>query len=603
MSKARLCCFQLGDFKKATEYLAEWLLAKIDSFKIDKRDFSEDKLQSDIERLRNLDDPKAIQKALPEIARLTEIVRNRSIDLWLEEDATKKLVSTFRSKQNQDSKWINNETLGIDSLELECHILSKNLFSANNWFVFMLHIELPELNNDYNLAEWVMQFNPNGLDLDTWKFGYHEDDFLYSLLHSHMWYRGGTTLGLNGLDAMARLIDTFLRSGGKEITDGSMRRIVCENTGIQIMVASVEFMCKCIIEAFVGILQESRYGDLPDLPDSVVELNSTLLRHEDLQEYQKFFGTSIEVYLTNQKLRKAVTETDRIAIRWSLKHEILDAPPTDRDALKFYNSIYSDPMEWEFCEKSVLGLLLDRVSSYVEDHSPRQLWSYCPEVREIGRSVVRDVLPQIDDKELVASTYRSWPEIVVPHLTSQLHSLRGFGHDHTIELATRLVSEVRPKYSIQMLDVGDKVATLEREMRDKLKALYGVSRLKVLDQFIQDSTRSNRESPRERMQEFQVGMSARKIRHNEVSIFDFITFGALKEHLWSHVKKDDKPTDKPQFEPSPIPKPEFSYHAIIVSAFRNAWAHHQPVLSGFDKFDDSHHFVREWVKCLEKSDQ
>lgn len=571
MCKARLCCLTLSENDRAMRYLADWLLCKLDS----------ESLQAGSDVSDFLLDPPA---------------------------EVHELVKTLRAKKDKGGQWLLDNECRKTVLVLEHVILLYDKTASLMWLANALQIDQFDRDtaHDYDLDQYI-EILPEKLNYDTWDHGWPVDEFLYALVYANVWQIGGVDCSTKALDAMSRMTSAFLKSAHRIEYDPFMKMVLHREYGIQIEDSYASFLCRNIIEVFVSLLEEDDIRGDTKLPDSVFKLNLELQSHPAQTKCQELLGELIDVFQMSEEFEESKGTKDtlsKLASKRKIESHLIQKYKGDESEVHLFLTILEARKDsLKFHDKSVLQILTGEEPSASTRYKPVELWCFHPAIKDIGKETAMKALRDGVTQDLRRRIYDAFPEITIPHLTSSLESLKGLGHDHTIDLTTRLVREIRSNHSVQMLGVGDKIALLEREMRDKLIGLYGKEREKDLAKLFSSFSEDDSEAPINRMQDFQRGMQQRRIAHGDISILDFITFGELRVQLWAHTYKGKLKHEKPMFKQVKINETDLVYHARLITVFRNAWGHHQPIQSGFDKFEESYHVVRDWLKSLEKLEQ
>lgn len=383
----------------------------------------------------------------------------------------------------------------------------------------------------------------------------------------------------------------------------------CKANGFPLRVSVEEYLLEHVLdisnEMLTWDMDDLDDSDLTDVVTSVTSLADAIRSRPELEVYYDSVAALLDVLKFTIKLKKASSRLERDAVLHEFETHVLEISKDPVVAIEKYVSVFenipaSPRSNMSFCAKSILDF------NDVLDPTQRRniILVAHPAFMELGERCASRALNLRIPKSLESRILKIWPRLAKQRVLDGLDLLLGLGHDHIIQMTKKCVDEERSFASINMLEIGEKVARLERAMRQKLRLLYGDSRQAELERYFQETTRSDRESPLDRMLQFKDGMDARSWKAGEISILDFVTFGDLRLQLWLHTKPANPSIKRPGFKHSDFYKEtDLTYHSRIITAFRNAWAHHQPIESGFDEFEKSYLFITTWVNSLETLEQ
>lgn len=622
MCKVRLCCFCLKDTKRATEYLAEWLYQRFKKAEADLQSYFAEAMHDPLKWQEELSRVTKCLRLVYKVERPQDIERllkydNGPIALisWLKSKSERdeENLSILFSGRDDDGKWSLKDPspigvwsdkcvdeVAIAALELEHEILEAMLFSCRTWFVNSIHHQLPEYRL-YCLCE-LEEPEPVMTRADNWELGDSENDYLRYLLLAYMW-GCNTWPCYYAIDAMSQITTSLLTS--KHDNAVKVFRKQLEGLGIWLDPSPEVFLVENILEVLYQLISQGDWWDnedVPQIPESVITLNEALLRHESLSEVHEHLVVLMEVYNARREHGSARSNTDKAGVLWRMRNEVQREPKDPVSCTEHYLEILEAPSYVVFESKNILNYILGLESSALSTFKPQHYWKLQPEVRGLGRDSAKQALQTGVDGTLRTRIFKAWPELAAPHLINRLDELKGLGHDSVIDFSVDLIKSDRVADEVEVMRVGARIGILEVQMKARLRELFKDDLNSLTSVALWGEQKHK--TMRDRFSIFEDNMRARGVLHSAVDLLDFADFGDLA-HITKKLTLSEESVTKapdlfPHFLPTAHRAAELANAISVVTAFRNAWAHHHPIESPFERFEASYNFVREWVKSLKK---
>lgn len=378
-----------------------------------------------------------------------------------------------------------------------------------------------------------------------------------------------------------------------------------------------------IAEVYLDFVPNDEIGD-PRIRKSLEKLLVAVRSKRELAKHADNFSALIDVMRSCEELLKAKSRGEEDAILADFESAVLQIPEDPIQAVLYYLPSRTGTTTVAYESDHNLHSILEACTAQSLSTTPRDIFILHPRYRELGMKAGARALAHGVSEELRRRIYDHWPELSVPHITKTLEGLKGLGHDFSLTVFQRLIQSqhyereivldsgpnfrsvrvetVFSDHNVRMVDIGERLATLERAMRAKLRDLFSDS-----PEVLKSSELWSEQKHKiilERYDSFRTNMNARGVKSHDLNLADFADFGDLAHVIKSRLAREDGKTDgKPYFKKTEHQHQELNAAMSRVRAFRNAWAHHAPIESGFEKFEESYNFVFDWVNSLEKFEQ
>ncbi|MCL4305471.1 hypothetical protein KJZ99_06125 [bacterium] len=534
------------------------------------------------------------------------------------------------------------EKAPVDLLSLDCEISMYGLWNAHDQFVHLLlysfHMieEAPfdELDS-YHTWDWLATLDRiNEFEIDdtllTTSLNVAEAVLIARLCYLLHPERFTETI----LCAAARSVAAYILypvHSSSLISDPlsylAEYGFVLEITVEDFLLGQVQSIARSVLSNETKVSYKS---DLAVIRESLESLLVAVRSKPELARHVDTFGALIDIFRNVQELSEAKSQGEEDAILADFETAVLQVPEDPIEAVLRY---LPDQKEESSALSYELGAFLDKFYPLTQilnactaqslSTTPRSILSMHPRYRELGRKAGARALEHGVSKELRRRIYDHWPELSVPHIVKTLEGLKGLGHDFSLTVFQRLIesqhymeekfveigsfsgllpTKVFSDHNVRMVDIGERLATLERAMRAKLRDLFS-DNPKVLESSELWSERNWGEI-QEREKMFKTNMRAIGVKICAQSFADFANFSDLAFAIRNRVASPNRePKVLPCFKSTEHKYDELNAAISRVRAFRNAWAHHAPIESGFEKFDESYNYVLDWVNSLEKLEQ